>query len=318
MSYNHLTRKERGCIALMWNRKASIREIARELNRNPSTISREIKRNEDSKSYQSDRAHKNYEQRRKRCVRPTRLVETRLVDYVEQRLLLTWSPEQIAGRIRLEYAQDKQMRISHASIYRWLRKGLLARSALLSQCLRHHGHVHGEKRGQFHGVRELKERGREALKRRRLGHWEVDTIVSGNLGSSACILNAVDRKSRYCVLAVLKNRTHKEVMRGFTLMLPGLPVKTITADRGKEFACYEEVEKQFGALFYFARPRSPWQKPTVENTNGLIRQFFPKGTDFIEVDQAVVEHVMQLLNNRPRKSLDWLTPAEVLERDRCS
>ena len=318
MSCPHLTRKERGSIALMRNRQASIREIARELGRSPGTVSREIKRNEESRSYQSDGAQQHCAQRRKRCVRKTRLVETRLVDYVEQRMLLTWSPEQIAGRMGLESAQDKQMRLSHTSIYRWLRKGPSARSALLSQSFRHHGHVHGEKRGRFHGIRELKTRGREALRRRRLGHWKADTIVSGSLGSSACILNAVDRKSRYCVLAVLKNRSRKEALRGSALMLPELPVKTITADRGKEFACYAEVKKQFGALFYFARPSGPWQKPAAENTNGLIRQFFPKETDFMEINQAVVEHVMRLLINRPRKCLSWLTPSEVLEHDSCT
>lgn len=311
VSYHHLTRKERGKIALLHQSKATIREISRQLGRNPSTISREIKRNKTEKSYQSDTATEKYQRRRQRCKRKSRLAEEQLVQYIHQNLMLTWSPEQVANRMRLDYPDDAKMSIAHTTIYRWIREEQLERAALLQQKLRHNGHRHGETRGKYHGVRELKERPKEAMKRKRLGDWEVDTIVSSRSRVRDCLLNMVDRKSRYCALVLLKNRA-KDVLRGFTFMLSSLPVKTITSDRGKEFACYQEAEDLLNAPFYFTRPYSPWQKGSVENCNGLIRQFFPKGTNFNEIDQESVSMVMQLLNNRPRKCLGWKTPNEVM------
>ena len=179
--------------------------------------------------------------------------------------------------------------------------------------LRHHGHLHGEKRGKFNGVRELKERSKLALRRKRLGDWEVDTIVSG-VDRKDCLLSVCDRKSRYCGLVLLKRRSAPEVMRGFCFLFGALelPLQTITSDRGTEFACYKNVEAAWSIPFYFTMPHSPWQKPSVENQNGLARQFFPKSTDFAEISAEQVAYVMQSLNNRPRKSLGFLTPAEVL------
>jgi IS30 family transposase len=261
---------------------------------------------------------KRYQDRRKRCRRSLRLKEQALTEYIHRHLLLAWSPEQISNRMRLDYPDDNSMRIAFSSIYRWLREDLLEQSALLRQKLRHYGHRHHEKRGQFHGVRELKERCRDALKRKQVGHWEVDTIISCHSQVKECLLNMVDRKSRYCLLVLLRNKVKKEVMRGFTLMLSGLPVKTITSDRGKEFACYQDAETFFNAPFYFTRPYSPWQKPSVENSNGLIRQFFPNGTDFNEVDEQSVNQAMNMLNNRPRKCLGWKTPSEVLSDCCCT
>ena len=315
MSYNHLTQEDRAKIATKYHWKKTIREIAKDLGRSPSTISREIKRNREGKSYRSEEAQAKYAERRERCRRRSRLEEKTLVGYVEAHLLMTWSPEQIVNRMKMEHPENPGMKVSFCTIYRWLKRDLLGRSALLKQHLRHHEHGYGEKRGQFHGVRELKTRCREALRRKRVGHWEVDTIVSCRPGVRECLLNAVDRKSRYCATVLIKDRTKKDVMRGFQVMLSGLPVKTMTSDRGKEFACYQEAEEWFQAPFYFTRPYSPWQKPSVENNNGLIRQFFPKGTNFNEITPKEVEQVMTLLNNRPRKCLGWKTPAEVMAEE---
>lgn len=226
---------------------------------------------------------------------------------------MTWSPKQIAGRIRLEHSQNIGMRVSHSSIYRWLALGLLPRSIQLTMNLRHYNHQYGEKRGVKVGARELKERSKEALRRKRLGDWEVDTIVAGR-ETRSFLFNMTDRKSRYCCLALLRNTRKTTMMRAFTFFLGNgkLPLHTITSDRGAEFSCHREFEEQFKALYYFTRPASPWQKPTVENTNGLIRQFFPKGTDFTELSDEAVAFAMNLLNNRPRKCLGWKTPAEVI------
>ena len=202
--------------------------------------------------------------------------------------------------------------VSCSSIYRWLKKGLLEQSAALQVHLRHYKHQHGEKRGRFHGIRELNERSRQALWRKRVGDWEVDTIVSSN--RKGCLLSVCDRKSRYCGLVLLRSCSAKEAMRGFRFLFEDgkLPLKTMTGDRGKEFACYQEVEKTLGVPFYFTRPHSPWQKPSVENLNGLVRQFFPRGTNFQEMSQQEVTQVMDMLNHRPRKCLRFASPAEVL------
>jgi IS30 family transposase len=235
-----------------------------------------------------------------------------LTAYIREKLALTWSPEQIWGRLPIDFPQNKYMRISHSTIYRWLHEERLSQAAALKMNLRHHGHRHGEKRGKFNGVKELRERSKLALRRKRLGDWEVDTIVSRS--HRECLLSVCDRKSRYCGLVLLKRRNAPEVMRGFHFLFDSgvLPLETITSDRGTEFACYKDVEKQWEVPFYFTRPRSPWQKPSVENQNGLIRQFFPNGTNFCEISHEQVAFVMDTLNNRPRKCLDFRSPAEVL------
>lgn len=319
MSYHHLTLAERKKIAHLEREGAGKYEIARQLGRSPSTIYRELERNKtlrkngrrDKYSYRN--AHKMYLGRLHRATSGKYQIED-LCDYVREKLRHTWSPEQIAGRLPLDYPHTGHMRISHGTIYRWLHRGLLAQAAQLKLNLRHHGHTHGEKRGKFNGVRELKERSRLALKRRRLGDWEVDTIVSCAPGHSDCLLSVCDRKSRYCGLVLLKRKTNLEVMRGFQFLYGSgeLPMKTITADRGTEFSCFSQFEETFHIPFYFARPRSPWQKPSVENQNGLVRQFFPKGTDFHQISEQQVAQVMQILNNRPRKCLGFRTPSEVL------
>mgnify|MGYP001020469142 CR=1 FL=1 len=313
MDYHHLTPKERGLIAQLWVKGISIREISRRVKRSPSTISREIRRNKQGCKYLSHPAQALYIERRMRCHRKRLYGDHFLACYVSEKLELAWSPEQIAGRIGLEYPNNAKMRISHSSIYRWLRLGLLPRSVQLEMKLRHYGHKHGETRGVRVGMRELKERSREVLKRKRLGDWEVDTIISG-AQRQIHLLNITERKSRYCCLAIIRNTRKTDLMRAFSFFFEGgkLPLKTMTSDRGSEFKCHREFEDQFKALYYYTRPASPWQKPTVENTNGLIRQFFPRGIDFSELSDEAVTFVMDLLNNRPRKCLNWKTPAEVI------
>jgi len=284
------------------------------MGRSPSTISRELRRNEENGKYKSGTANAKYAERRLRCRPAGKLGNVELTEYLSKKLSETWSPEQIGGRLPIDFPDNERMRISFTTIYRWLHEEMFHQAAALKVNLRHYGHRHGEKRGKFNGVRELRERSKLALRRKRLGDWEVDTIVSGKNYHNECLLSVCDRKSRYCGLVLLKRRSAPEVMRGFRFLFDGgvLPVKTITSDRGTEFACYGEVESHWDTLFYFTRPHSPWQKPSVENQNGLVRQFFPKGTDFYEISSEQVYNVMNLLNNRPRKCLGFRSPTEVL------
>lgn len=292
----------------------SIRKIARILGRSASTISREIQRNGEKGGYKSSIANECYTRRRTKCRPKGKLVNEQLSRYIRDKLMETWSPEQIAGRLPLDYPTRPDMRVCHSSIYRWLHQEKLHQAAMIRLNLRHNGHRHGEKRGKFNGVRELKERSRQTLRRKRLGDWEVDTIVSSDRSHQECLLSVCDRKSRYCGLVLLRRRNAPEVMRGFHFLFDcgTLPLQTMAGDRGTEFACYKDVESCWEIPFCFTRSHSPWQKPSVENQNGLVRQFFPKGTNFHEISPEQVASVMAALNNRPGKCLAFKTPAEVL------
>ena len=319
MNYTHLTKKERALLAQLLNYGISVTQIAQRLSRSKSTVSREIKRNSLNGRYAVAYAQAEYLTRRLNCHRVRRYEQKHLVDYVSEKLELTWSPEQIAGRIALEFPDDDMMRISHSSIYRWLYLGLVPRSLQLRMKLRHFGHTHNERRGVKVDARDIRERSRQVFRRKRFGDWEVDTIVSGKSRQSF-LLNITERKSRYCCLTLLRNTKKETMMRAFTFFFGDgkLPLKTMTSDRGIEFNCHREFENTFQALYYFTRPAAPWQKPTVENTNGLIRQFFPKAIDLAELTDEAIQFVMNLLNNRPRKSLNWNSPAEVLATSCCT
>lgn len=314
LSYHHLSLSERKKLRIYWKETKSIREVARRLGRSPSTISRELKRNitRDKRFcaiYRPVNAQKKY---MARIHKPKggKYDNEKLTSYVQCKLLLTWSPEQVAGRIALDYQDDASMRVSHTTIYRWLHKGQVSQAAQIR--LRHAGHRHGEHRGKYLGIRTLKQRGREIQRRSRIGDWELDTIVSSARESRAGILSMVDRKSRFCVLTLLERcHSNKHVFRALASIVQQYPCKSFTADQGSEFGCYRRVEEELQIPMYFCRPSSPWQKGSVENLNGLIREMFPKGTNFVDVTPEEVSHAMSLLNNRPRKCLSWHTPAEV-------
>lgn len=319
MNYTHLTRKERALISQLWNNGVSMGQIAQKLCRPKSTISREIGRNSQDGKYLVAPAQVCYLTRRLNCHRKHHYEQADIVEYVSEKLELTWSPEQIAGRIALDFPDNPAMRVSHSSIYRWLALGLLPRSIQLTMKLRRYGHTYGERRGVKVDARDIKERSRQVFRRKRLGDWEVDTIVSGK-SRQTHLLNMTERKSRFCCLALLRNTKKENIMKAFSFYFDDgkLPLHTMTSDRGAEFNCHREFESSFQALYYYTRPASPWQKPTVENTNGLIRQFFPKSIDLYELTDEAVDFVMHLLNNRPRKCLDWKTPAEVIASHRCT
>ena len=315
MPYHHLSRIERGKIALMFRHKVKVREIARLLDRSPSTISREIARNRKDNSYQADAAQSQYYDRRTTCHRKRLYENEMLLCYVTEKLLLTWSPEQIAGRMPLDYKRNKAMRVSFASIYRWLNTGLLPRAVQLREKLRHYRRRRKVKQTVPRAdARSIATRAKNVLRRKRYGDWEVDTISFGMFPNQTYLLNINERKSKYCALVLLRNIKREELMRAFSLTFSDgrLPLKTMTSDRGMEFNSHNEFEAAFLKPYYYTDKGKPWQKPTVENTNGLIRQFFPRGTKILEIPPERITEIMELLNNRPRKSLGFKTPAEVL------
>ena len=244
MSYKHLSGNERGKIALMLRHKVLIREISRKLNRSASTISREVKRNMQNNQYKADKAHSSYVESRSKCHRKKLYENIQIVDYVSEKLISTWSPEQIAGRIKMEVFLKP---VSFTSIYRWLDEGLLPRAIQLKSHLRRF-----RKRKKSHrkidsraDAKSIKERAKSVLKRHRVGDWEVDTISFGSFPNQKYLLNINERKSKYCALVLLRNIKREEFMRAFTTCFENskLPIKTMTSDRGMDLIVTNSLKK---------------------------------------------------------------------------
>ena len=310
-TYNHLTLNERIKIMTMTPKKSAA-AIAAELGRSKSTISRELRRYKDG--YDAIRAQADYEQKRKACRRKRKLDDPELYALVKEKFLdLQWSPEQIQYRLRHE---GRTHAISYATIYRGIYAGRFNDPDWVisgKQRLRHRGKKRRRKgeptRDNFPVEHALSERPPEAQARERLGDWEADT-VAGVVGG-AVLLTLVDRKSRYLRCVRLEKKTADGVSAAIIEALSGEILHSITPDRGKEFARHAEVTKALGAEFYFPPPYQPWQRGTNENTNGLLREFFPKHQDIAQYSDDYLEKAVLALNNRPRKCLQWRTPYEV-------
>lgn len=314
MAYTHLQLTDREQINLLLNAGYSIRKIARQIHRNPSTISREIHRNspnpkEDNEpEYCCYQAENKYQERLHRQEKG-KFNNQKLRNYVMEKLENHWSPEQISGRIKKDFPKNLTMRISHNTIYKWIKRGYAER--INKKVLRYKGRRWGIHKPRFSGAKHLRERCLEAKNRQRLGDWEMDTIVSGRQ-SPPGLLSICDRKSRFCVLAFMRNSKNTDrVFETLKMMQKNMLILTVTTDRGVEFTGYKRIENELRIPVYFCSPSSPWQKGSVENMNSLIREFFPKGTNFQNVSLAEIEAVAYALNSRPRKCLGWYTPTEV-------
>lgn len=321
--YKHITIEERETILISKVKGHSIRKIAKELSRSPSTILRELRRNAYGKNnYSPVNAEKKYLRRRKRCVKKKLLLHSELRKKVLKLFIeMQWSPEQIVHRLKLEQYEHS---ISYATIYRGLYAGMLESRELTMYergnvlKLRHKGKNRknsssNETRGKIKVGNSIHDRPEEADSRSVIGHWEADT-VAGTLNSD-CAVTMVDMCSRYLMCKKSKNRKSLEVNAKILEMFSEIPkkyAKTITPDRGKEFALHEEVSKALERLeFYFADPSSPWQRGSNENTNGLLREYLPKKKDMSSITDEEVEGFVFKLNTRPRKCLGWRTPFEV-------
>lgn len=301
------------------------RQIARELGRPPSTVSREAARNGGRQGYCcADCAGRKTRARAagRHAVR-TLDRNARLRRYVLAKLVQArWSPEQIAHALPAAYPGDTRMRISHESIYAWIYvrpKGALKDTLRHSlrqkrQYRRRRGRRKSqEASGQIPRRVSIDERPHEVLGREIPGHWEGD-LVRGRRNQSA-IGTLTERTTRYAFLVPLASAEAEAVRRAFAATFRKLPralAKSLTYDQGKEMSEHEAFTRVTKVAVYFAHPRSPWERGTNENYNGLVRDFFPKGTDFRTVPAAELRKVQKLLNTRPRKVLDWRTPEEVL------
>ncbi|MGZ0042324.1 IS30 family transposase [Paenibacillus ottowii] len=308
MSYTHLSIIERSKLEILHQQGKSARAIAQELGRHHATICRELRRNAAQEPYHAERAQESYIQRRKSSI-PVGKWTPEQATRIEKKLQATWSPEQIVERLR----QEGQAIVCFKTIYRWLYAGLLARGTLA--VLRHKGKRQkpAETRGKFAVGRPISQRPKEVRSRETFGHWELDTVLSGRRKSKGCVATFTERKTRLYTAIRMPDRTALSMEIAFGVAASQYPsgaFQTATADRGKEFACYASLEATHGVQVYFADPYSSWQRGSNENANGLLREFFPKGTDFAQISDEALDKALHLINHRPRQCLGWRTAHE--------
>lgn len=317
--YNHLNASEREEISRGIALGCSCRAIARQLRRNASTISRELHwAGTNSHYYRAASAHLHAQRLARVPRRRRKLCQPWLAGHVQTALLAGWSPQQIAARLRYDYPEDMSKRISHETIYAAIYiipRGELRRAFLA--CLRQHRKVRRprsrgtDRRGQIPNRTAIALRPPEVDARLVPGHWEGDLLKGRANGSAVGTL--VERTTRLVLLARMDGLDSNSVCHGFARKLRPVPQplrKSLTYDQGRELARHELLRRTLSLQTYFADPHSPWQRGSNENTNGLLRQYLAKNVDLRAFSQRQLNTIAQLLNNRPRQTLGWMTPNE--------
>lgn len=323
MKFKHFTIEEREKIQeLLWQ-KASVRSIAGVINRSPSSVSREISKNIPLKRiYKPRLAHERAVERRSSRGRKLRLKNGFIRRYVISKLKDDYSPEQIAGRLHEDYPDES---ISPEAIYQYIYSQIYRAGTGsmkpgyhdLRQYLKR-GHKFRRKQGMRRGQRVLRPKGpciddrpKEVEKRETVGHWETDSIVSKK--STVGLNTIVERKTGLVFITKIQDSTAEVTKEALVKRLGEVPEQfrsTVTSDNGHENFMFDSVMTELGVLWFFAHPYHSWERGTNENTNGLIRWYFPKGTDFATISNDTIKAVETALNNRPRKRLGWKTPLE--------
>lgn len=319
MPYTHLTRMDRAMLYALQGCQLTPAQMAGKLGRHRSTIGRELRRNlEPDGHYNPNAAQLGYWDRRQRLVKAHKVGNQELMDYVVARLKQGWSPEQIAGRLRYADFPDKPERwISHETIYRyvWADK---AQGGKLYTYLRRGRKKYGKRGMGRHpnahitGRVSIDDRPAVVDQQTRVGDWEGDTFFGRHRRS--CLATVVERKTLYTVTAKMPDCKAESLNCAILNALQDVPkalVHTLTVDNGKEFARFKRLEQALDAKVYFTHPYSAWQRGINENTNGLLRQYLPRKTDLRTITANELEEIAQRLNNRPRKKLEYRTPAEV-------
>lgn len=314
--YTQLTERERNQICILSKEGLQGTEIAMRIKRHPSTVNRELRRNRGKNGYSAEQAHKRATERRSNASSGTK-IEPATLEYVVEKLTKEqWSPEQISGRIGKDiggsvsyewiYQHIYADRKNGGNLHKHLRQGHKKRRRRCNPGANRAG------RGHIKNRRDIDERPAHVEWRLAFGHWEIDTIIGKNQSGAA--LTIVERKSRFTIVIPLENRQSDIVAAETIRALKPIQdtVKSITADNGKEFARHEWVAEKLGIDYYFAKPYHSWERGTNENANGLIRQYIPKASSILDVNRETAQQVMDKLNNRPRKILNYLTPTEVL------
>lgn len=315
--------REREEISRGLSAHCSIRQIARRLGRAASSISREVRRHGGQATYRALSADRRAQQQARRPKVCVLAHHVRLRTWVGAQLQQHWSPQQIAQRLPIEFPNDHSMRVSHETIYRSL--FIQARGALKKELLaylRSGRNVRrgkqatrtGQARGQIVDAVSIRARPAEAEDRAVPGHWEGDLLSGSN---NSHLITLVERHTRYLMLAKIHSRHSAEVVQVLSRKIRRLPAelrRSLTWDRGAELAHHKDFTLATDVQVYFCDPHSPWQRGSNENTNGLLRQYFPKGTDLSKYTQAQLNKVAREMNGRPRETLGFYTPAEQLSR----
>ena len=316
MTYRQLTQDERYMIVQLRRQRCGLSEMARLMGRARSTIWRELKRNmiqtRHGLGYCVSKAQ---EQRNGRLRRSRRGPQHSTEDYamIRRLLLQQWSPEQIAGTL----GRLKELRISHQTIYRYIRCDWRCGGDLWQELRRRYKrrkrHYGLEKRGRLQGKPMIEERPSSVEARQELGHYEGDT-VHGAIWEKTCVVTLVERVTGLLLMGRSPDKTVKSVNKVLVRLLQqsSLPVRTLTLDNGTEFHGYRAVEAATGVQIYFARPHHPWQRGSNENTNGLIRQYLPKRTSMANLSQRQCEQIAHKINTRPRKRHGYLSPLQFI------
>lgn len=323
-TYQHLQPEERELIALRLATGHSQRAIAEELGRSPSTISREIRRNQKKgqTDYLATAAESMAKKRARKARRLRKLVDGPLWREIVALLRKQWSPEQVSAELRQRHPDQPERCVSHETIYAALY--ILPRGELRKELLSHlrqHRKTRRprsrgtDRRGQIPNMVSIAERPDEVEDRLVPGHWEGDLIKGA--GNASSVGTLVERQSRLVMLVKVESASTEAVCAGFARKfgrLPAIMRKTMTYDRGKEMAGHESLSEKLNMRIYFADPHSPWQRGSNENTNGLLRQYLPKGTDLSTLTQRDLNVIAHKLNTRPRKTLNWQTPIEFYQQ----
>ncbi|MBQ4619734.1 MAG: IS30 family transposase [Clostridia bacterium] len=296
-----------------------MRRIAEILGRNVSSVSREIQRNRAQYKphkkpdnvywYRAWRAQNLYIRRRREQTRAALSPGTAAWDFIIDGLKRGWSPEAICGRWHRQFPERKPLCIS--TIYRYVKSKKFP-EITAKKHLRRRGKRMMPRNSNYNSIhpdRIIPQWPEEIRLRSRIGDWEGDTIYGGV--GKGLLVSLVDRKTRYLRLGYISNRNADETAAAIAALLDGLPVRSISLDNGSEFANFHEIEEKLNTMVYFAEPHKPWQRGTNENTNDIVRFYFPKGFDFRSVSVADIHVVEDIINHRPRKCLDWLSPAEL-------
>lgn len=317
-----LTIEEREAISRGLAADTSLRDIAHSLGRTVSTISREVSRNGGKNAYRAMSAHDRAQEQRRRP-KPYRLdIHEKLRHHVINKLLLNWSPEQIAGELPMSYPDDETMRISHETIYKMIY--VQARGALKKELCSHlrsrrklrknrSAGNKSSKQGQIIDLVSIRERPAEVEDRAIPGHWEGDLVLA-TIDSQVATL--VERTSRFLMLIRIESKhatVVSDAIQKHVVTLPDQLKRSITWDRGSELADHKRFTVETGIPVYFCDPRSPWQRGSNENTNGLLRQYLPRGKDVSHYTQEELDEIALSLNTRPRKTLGFMTPAAKLK-----
>jgi IS30 family transposase len=301
---SHLTFVERQLLYLLKKKGKSNTEIANLIGRHRSTVCRELSRNTGQRGYRPQQAQRLADERRLASRRPHKMDDPNVHQYVQQKLEQYWSPDQIAGGVERDFPRAPERWLSDQAIYDWIHekqpewKPLLRRGGRLP-----------EKRGKLTECVRIDGRPEVINRRCRYGDWEGDTMVGH--GRHSALVTLVERKSGYTRLGRVDSMKSGMTMRAAQRRMQNLPPclrRSITFDNGKEFAEHRTLTRGLGVEIYFADPYASWQRGTNENTNGLLRQYFPKGTDFTTVSHRAVARVEQSINDRPRRRLNYRTP----------